>query len=1394
MLHKRHNSVVTLAVLLTLVGVSKPAKAFLLAQSDTAPTTFTVPDKLSEDAAVRIAASNSADNINNSLEDSFAAKYPQAEVNVETQDSGAALKSVSDGRADIAAIGRNLTAEEQAEGFTAVPVSREKIAIVVSPENSYDGNLTIEQFAQIFRGEITDWAEIGGTPGRIELVDLPENNDTRQAFPNYPVFQAAEFTTGDTATQLEQDSTEAAIAQLGENGISYAVANDVINRDDVKIVTMHQTQPDDPRYPFSQPFNLVYQGTPSEAAEAYMAYATAEGGQEVVANRIGSVATATAIAAGTASNVAGKVNAPEIDPDANANANADSVDGEANLNPNVGDTDVEGEVNPPNADADNVDGDDALPEADANAENAEADLDPDAIADARVDGNEGSGELNPDVEGSGELNSDLNGSGETNADLNDSGEVNVDLDDSGEVNVDLDDSGELNPDVEDSGEALPADPEAVEGGEVVVPNDGGDGTEVAENEGGKWWLLLIPLLAIPLLAAMFLGGRKKSDREPAVDNVPPNVNSPGSINPNRPDGGGVPPVGANVSGNLGNANNTVNTASSMGAAGLAAGGAALAGGAAANVAGNRRVENSNDVDLNLDDSVTAEEIPSTPVTEFTGQETRLQVEDTESELQNEDIDLDRSEFGNGLNSAAGIGGVASDFDRNLNNDSVVESPDANAELDLDANRGGLTADSDADISTRNLNSEFNPDDLDADAEGEEFLGDFVLPEEGRDISVTNNLNVDNNVDRGTGIVDGATDVGGAALGSAASGFFNREDGATNAAEIEVDADEQNRDLDFNSDLNLSDRPERSANLTGDIIEVEAANFDTETDRADSSLDTDLDIDGDTTSELNSTDIDADTNVDSGSTGNAVIAGGAALGGAAAVSGFFNRDREENAAERIDSVSDRVDLDSDLDVGDRSDTSVDLAGDNLEVGTPNLDAETNVIDLRSDDELVDSSSTDINLDDKITSELDSTDVDLNLDSESSEAIITGSTLDTEVDAAELDRDANLDLDLSDRTEDVSANLMGGIGEVKTSNLDTGIDATDRSQDLDFNLDDDTSELDLSSIDTDIDLNLDDESGIVNETTADTEVNTTNLDRDNDLGFLSDLDLDDSNNTSADLDFNLDDDTSELDLSSFDTDSNLDAGIIGGAALGGAALGGAAASGLNRDTERTAEIQEFETFETSFDVSADSQTSSFADNVIADAETTAIDDNDRQEMTIDGLARSEDVTLDEITFNDEERTINASLEDISFDDAESEEINLDEITLDDNEINLDSPTEDLTPSGRYEDIRLEDLGFADAEPIESPTVDLENNVTNGELVDDRSDDMNNISQWLDSLETNQDSDNISNWLDTLDRDSPRSDADLSDSNRENIDLTEEEDDISFQFLEDLLDRDEDSNRDR
>lgn len=81
----------------------------------------------------------------------------------------------------------------------SVPIAFNKIGIFTGKDNSFAQSLTNDQFAKIFRGEITDWKDVGGEAGPIVFVDRPDNSDTRVSSSRYPVFKAAPFAAGTMA-------------------------------------------------------------------------------------------------------------------------------------------------------------------------------------------------------------------------------------------------------------------------------------------------------------------------------------------------------------------------------------------------------------------------------------------------------------------------------------------------------------------------------------------------------------------------------------------------------------------------------------------------------------------------------------------------------------------------------------------------------------------------------------------------------------------------------------------------------------------------------------------------------------------------------------------------------------------------------------------------------------------------------------------------------------------------------------------------------------------------------------------------------------------------------------------------------------------------------------------
>ena len=95
--------------------------------------------------------------------------------------SSAGIEAVSAGTAQIGTSSRDLAPQEETLGLVDFPIAYDGIAVIVSPSNPVSG-LTIQQLRDIFSGRITNWSEVGGKPGSIELVNRDESSGTRDAF------------------------------------------------------------------------------------------------------------------------------------------------------------------------------------------------------------------------------------------------------------------------------------------------------------------------------------------------------------------------------------------------------------------------------------------------------------------------------------------------------------------------------------------------------------------------------------------------------------------------------------------------------------------------------------------------------------------------------------------------------------------------------------------------------------------------------------------------------------------------------------------------------------------------------------------------------------------------------------------------------------------------------------------------------------------------------------------------------------------------------------------------------------------------------------------------------------------------------------------------------------
>jgi ABC-type phosphate transport system substrate-binding protein len=266
---RKSSSLAPLSLVLALTAIAVPSQLVWPTAVQAVSTEATAASPTAD--TVRIDGSGSMAAINTALQQSLTQQNPATTVTAATNGSAAGLQALREGKVDLAAIGRDLTEAEKAEGLVAIPVQREKVAMIVGATNPYNGSMTIGQFAAMFRGEVTDWSKVGGPAGSVRFIDQPEASDTRIALSQYPAFKAAPFTNGSTTTRVADETAQSIASALGNDGIGYVVFSQAQNLPGTKIVTMHQTLPDDPRYPFSQSSAYVYrQGQLTPAAKAFL--------------------------------------------------------------------------------------------------------------------------------------------------------------------------------------------------------------------------------------------------------------------------------------------------------------------------------------------------------------------------------------------------------------------------------------------------------------------------------------------------------------------------------------------------------------------------------------------------------------------------------------------------------------------------------------------------------------------------------------------------------------------------------------------------------------------------------------------------------------------------------------------------------------------------------------------------------------------------------------------------------------------------------------------------------------------------------------------------------------------------------------------------------------------
>lgn len=226
--------------------------------------------------------STSMESVMGYLTEGFKEVQPGITVNYTGSGSSAGVTGAQDGTCDIGLASRDLKDDET--GVKAITVAKDGIAIIVNPNNPV-ADLSVEQIAQLATGEITNWADVGGTDGQVVFMGREAGSGTRDGF---------ESITGTRdACKLDQEltSTGGVIEAVAGNvnAIGYASLSAVEGKDTVKAVTVGgiactEETVLDGSYAIQRPFVLVTKTDAplSTAAQAFFDYATSTAANDLI--------------------------------------------------------------------------------------------------------------------------------------------------------------------------------------------------------------------------------------------------------------------------------------------------------------------------------------------------------------------------------------------------------------------------------------------------------------------------------------------------------------------------------------------------------------------------------------------------------------------------------------------------------------------------------------------------------------------------------------------------------------------------------------------------------------------------------------------------------------------------------------------------------------------------------------------------------------------------------------------------------------------------------------------------------------------------------------------------------------------------------------------------------
>jgi len=251
-------------------------------------------NKEKEQKTISVIGSTSVTPVAEKLAEAFEEYNGNIKIEVQGIGSSAGIKSIHDGVADIGMASRNLKEGEKKWNLKENIIAYDGIAVVVHPKNKVLG-LDKEIVTKIFKGEITNWKEVGGKDQEILIISREAGSGTRGAFEEIMELREKNEK-GDKVSTVKKDALIAegngavkanvAKKEYSIGYISLSYADETVKKLEINKIEATIENIETKKYPVYRPFLMLTNGESKLEVEAYLDFIFSEKGQKIIGEKL----------------------------------------------------------------------------------------------------------------------------------------------------------------------------------------------------------------------------------------------------------------------------------------------------------------------------------------------------------------------------------------------------------------------------------------------------------------------------------------------------------------------------------------------------------------------------------------------------------------------------------------------------------------------------------------------------------------------------------------------------------------------------------------------------------------------------------------------------------------------------------------------------------------------------------------------------------------------------------------------------------------------------------------------------------------------------------------------------------------------------------------------------